>query len=288
MSPPGTRRRSARRGGVDGHERNRVRDPGSVLPDPGHPGHHGVPPLRDGLAVLQAPGAKAAPAPFPQRLPRVTVQLPDLQRDVRGRPAARVGRGRSATRRTGSQIQVLDDSTDETTAIASRAVEHYRALGLRHRLPAPRPTAPATRPAPSTPGSAARPASSCCIFDADFVAPPDVLEKTLGHFDDPKVGMVQARWGHINRDYSLLTEVQSIMLDGHFIMEHGARSRSGRFFNFNGTAGRVAPRGDRRRRAAGSTTPSPRTSTSATARSCGAGASSTCPTSWRRPSCRSR
>jgi len=75
------------------------------------------------------------------------------------------------------------------------------------------------------------------IFDADFVAPPDVLEKTLGHFADAKVGMVQARWGHINRDYSLLTEVQSIMLDGHFIMEHGARSRSGRFFNFNGTAG---------------------------------------------------
>ena len=75
------------------------------------------------------------------------------------------------------------------------------------------------------------------IFDADFVAPPDVLEKTLGHFADPQVGMVQARWGHINRDYSLLTEVQSIMLDGHFIMEHGARSRAGRFFNFNGTAG---------------------------------------------------
>jgi hypothetical protein len=64
-----------------------------------------------------------------------------------------------------------------------------------------------------------------------------VLEQSLGHFDDPRVGMVQARWGHINRDYSLLTEVQSIMLDGHFILEHGARSRSGRFFNFNGTAG---------------------------------------------------
>src|SRR6202007_2699767 len=63
------------------------------------------------------------------------------------------------------------------------------------------------------------------------------LEQTLGHFADPKVGMVQARWGHINRDYSLLTEVQSIMLDGHFMIEHGARSRAGRFFNFNGTAG---------------------------------------------------
>ena len=75
------------------------------------------------------------------------------------------------------------------------------------------------------------------IFDADFVAPPDVLEKTVGQFTDPRVGMVQTRWGHINRDYSLLTQVQSVLLDGHFILEHGGRNRSGRFFNFNGTAG---------------------------------------------------
>ena len=69
------------------------------------------------------------------------------------------------------------------------------------------------------------------------MAPPDILEKTLGHFEDPNVGMVQVRWGHINRDYSLLTQVQSILLDGHFILEHGGRNRAGRFFNFNGTAG---------------------------------------------------
>src|SRR5262249_58547758 len=75
------------------------------------------------------------------------------------------------------------------------------------------------------------------IFDADFVAPPDILEKSLGHFEDRGVGMVQVRWGHINRDYSLLTQVQSILLDGHFVLEHGGRNRSGRFFNFNGTAG---------------------------------------------------
>ena len=69
------------------------------------------------------------------------------------------------------------------------------------------------------------------------MAPPDILEKSLGQFDDPKVGMVQVRWGHINRDYSLLTQVQSVLLDGHFILEHGGRNRAGRFFNFNGTAG---------------------------------------------------
>src|SRR6185295_15476015 len=71
------------------------------------------------------------------------------------------------------------------------------------------------------------------IFDADFIAPPEILMQTLGHFSDPGVGMVQVRWGHVNRDYSLLTQVQSVLLDGHFILEHCGRNRSGRFFNFN-------------------------------------------------------
>ena len=61
--------------------------------------------------------------------------------------------------------------------------------------------------------------------------------RLMPHFADPKVGMVQARWGHINQDYSLLTKIQSILLDGHFVLEHGGRNRAGRFFNFNGTAG---------------------------------------------------
>src|SRR4029079_4361086 len=69
------------------------------------------------------------------------------------------------------------------------------------------------------------------VFDADFIAPEDILEKTIGHFTDPGVGMVQVRWGHINRDYSLLTQVQSILLDGPFIMEHGGRHHSRRVFH---------------------------------------------------------
>ena len=76
--------------------------------------------------------------------------------------------------------------------------------------------------------------------------------------------MVQARWDHLNRDYSLLTEVQAILLDGHFVIEHTARNRSGRFFNFNGTAG-IWRRATIDDAAAGSTTRSPRTSTSPTA-----------------------
>ena len=98
-------------------------------------------------------------------------------------------------------------------------------------------TAPASRRERSRRASSRPRGEFVLIFDADFVAPPDILEKTVGQFSDPKVGVVQTRWGHINRDYSLLTQVQSVMLDGHFILEHGGRNRSGRFFNFNGTAG---------------------------------------------------
>ncbi|PYL35737.1 MAG: glycosyl transferase family 2, partial [Verrucomicrobia bacterium] len=76
-----------------------------------------------------------------------------------------------------------------------------------------------------------------CILDADFVAPPDLLQHTIHFFTDPKIGMIQSRWGHLNRGYSLLTRMQAMFLDGHLLLEQTARSRSGRFFNFNGTAG---------------------------------------------------
>ena len=75
------------------------------------------------------------------------------------------------------------------------------------------------------------------IFDADFVPPTDWLMKVIHHFAEPGIGMVQTRWTHLNRDYSLLTQIEAILLDGHFIMEHAARVRSGDYFNFNGTAG---------------------------------------------------
>ena len=75
------------------------------------------------------------------------------------------------------------------------------------------------------------------IFDADFIPTPDFLQKTVPYFQDPAIGLVQARWGHVNADYSLLTKAQAILLDGHFVLEHGGRNRAGHFFNFNGTAG---------------------------------------------------
>jgi cellulose synthase/poly-beta-1,6-N-acetylglucosamine synthase-like glycosyltransferase len=179
--------------------------------------------------------AKAFPVPLPARLPRVTVQLPIYnEMYVVDRLLESVVGIRHP--RELLEIQVLDDSTDETTTIARRAVEQYRALGYDiHYLH--RDDRTGFKAGALDAGLKRATGELILVFDADFVAPPDILEKTVGHFEDPDVGMVQSRWGHINRDYSLLTQVQSIMLDGHFVVEHGARSRSGRFFNFNGTAG---------------------------------------------------
>ena len=178
---------------------------------------------------------RVLPAPLPERLPRVTVQLPIYnEMYVVERLLDSVCRIRYPKERL--EIQLLDDSTDETVTIARAAVERHRAEGFDiHYLR--REDRRGFKAGALEEALQQATGEFILIFDADFVAPPDILEKTLGHFQDPEVGLVQARWGHINREYSLLTQVQSILLDGHFILEHGARSRSGRFFNFNGTAG---------------------------------------------------
>jgi cellulose synthase/poly-beta-1,6-N-acetylglucosamine synthase-like glycosyltransferase len=135
------------------------------------------------------------------------------------------------------EIQVLDDSTDETTETARKIVQNYAGRGhpiiLIHRSNREGYKAGALQE-----GMKAAKGELLAIFDADFVPTPDFLKKIVPHFvAHSNVGMVQARWGHINPDYSLLTKAQSIFLDGHFVIEHTARNRSGRFFNFNGTAG---------------------------------------------------
>ncbi len=134
------------------------------------------------------------------------------------------------------EIQVLDDSTDETREIAAAAVERQAALGFDikylHRTNRVGYKAGALDEALKV----AR-GEFVAIFDADFVPTTDFLMKTVGYFQDPKVALVQARWGHINQNYSLLTKIQAILLDGHFVLEHGGRNRAGCFFNFNGTAG---------------------------------------------------
>lgn len=178
---------------------------------------------------------RAIAVPLPDVLPRVTIQLPVYnEMYVIDRLLDSVARIRYP--RELLQIQVLDDSTDETIEMVAAAVERYRGEGFDivhlHRQDRTGFKAGALEA-----GLRTATGEFVLIFDADFVAPPDILEKTLGQFVDPQVGMVQARWGHLNRDYSLLTQVQAILLDGHFVLEHGGRNRSGRFFNFNGTAG---------------------------------------------------
>src|SRR4029450_1645930 len=168
-------------------------------------------------------------------LPVVTVQLPIYnEMYVADRLIEAVCRLDYPAQRP--EIQVLDDSTDETCEIAELAVRRHAAHGIDikyfHRTDRTGFKAGALEA-----GLKVARGSYIGIFDADFLPGADFLHRLLPHFADPKVGMVQARWGHINQDYSLLTKIQSILLDGHFVLEHGARNRAGRFFNFNGTAG---------------------------------------------------
>jgi len=134
------------------------------------------------------------------------------------------------------EIQVLDDSDDGTHKIAAWAVDAARLRGVDivHITRAER---LGFKAGALSEGLSIARGEFVAVFDADFVAPPDFLKRVVPQFHDPSVGCVQARWGHLNRDYSALTQVQALGIDGHFIVEQTARSRAGLFLNFNGTAG---------------------------------------------------
>jgi len=173
--------------------------------------------------------------PMPGRMPAVTIQLPLYnERYV----AERVIRASARVRYPGEllRVQVLDDSTDDTREIARAVVEDLCAHGVRAEYHH-REHRDGFKAGALAVGLSATADELVAIFDADFVPPPDFLEKTVPYFNDAAVGMVQTRWGFLNRDYSRLTRLQALVLDGHFVLEHTARSASGRFFNFNGTAG---------------------------------------------------
>jgi cellulose synthase/poly-beta-1,6-N-acetylglucosamine synthase-like glycosyltransferase len=190
------------------------------------------------LVYLYMKNKDKAPTPLPPPavLPKVTVQLPIFNEMY------------VADRLIGAvceldypkellEIQVLDDSTDETKDIAELAVRRHAARGFDikyiHRVDRIGYKAGALDA-----GLNQAEGKFIAIFDADFIPPADFLMRALPYFDtDPKIAMVQARWGHINQDYSLLTKIQAILLDAHFVLEHGGRNRAGCFFNFNGTAG---------------------------------------------------
>jgi cellulose synthase/poly-beta-1,6-N-acetylglucosamine synthase-like glycosyltransferase len=134
------------------------------------------------------------------------------------------------------EIQVLDDSTDETRDIAELAVRRQAARGFDIQY-LHRSNRLGFKAGALEAGMVQARGEFVAIFDADFLPPADFLRKTVPYFESPKLALVQARWGHLNHDYSLLTRIQAILLDGHFVLEHGGRNRSGCFFNFNGTAG---------------------------------------------------
>lgn len=168
-------------------------------------------------------------------LPRVTIQLPMFnERFVAERAIeAACGVAYPADR---LQIQVLDDSTDETVQIAQLCVQRMRSAGhdieYLHRT-----NRDGFKAGALEAGMASATGDFIAIFDADFVAPKSILKRTIHYFTDERVGMVQACWEHLNREDSLLTRGQAVFLDGHFLIEHTARNRSGRWMNFNGTAG---------------------------------------------------
>jgi cellulose synthase/poly-beta-1,6-N-acetylglucosamine synthase-like glycosyltransferase len=168
-------------------------------------------------------------------LPQVTVQLPIFNEQfVVERLLEAICRLQYPLEKL--EIQLLDDSTDETQAVAKGLVEHYAAGGVpityHHRT-----NREGFKAGALAEGMKTAKGEFIAIFDADFVPPEDFLLKTIHHFTDPKIGMVQTRWTHINRNYSFLTEVEAILLDGHFVLEHSGRACSRLFFNFNGTAG---------------------------------------------------
>ncbi|HUF60935.1 MAG TPA: cellulose synthase family protein [Verrucomicrobiales bacterium] len=181
--------------------------------------------------------ARTDPRPLDRfaELPVVTVQLPVFNElHVVERLIRSVGELHYPKDRL--QIQILDDSTDETTGICEQEAARLRAQGfdveVRHRSDRTGFKAGALEE-----GMQSARGEFIFILDADFVPPTGILLEMIHYFTDPQVGMVQSRWGHLNRGYSLLTRIQAMFLDGHLLMEQTARSRSGRFFNFNGTGG---------------------------------------------------
>ncbi len=189
------------------------------------------------LVSLYLRTRRAAPSdsPPPKVWPMVTVQLPVFnEMYVVERLIDAVARLEYPADRL--EIQVLDDSTDATSERIRQRVASLRREGfdIKHLR---RTNRNGFKAGALKAGMLSARGELLCIFDADFVPTPEFLRRTVPHFTDPTVGMVQVRWSHLNRDRSALTRIQAMFLDAHFAIEHAARSRAGRFFNFNGTAG---------------------------------------------------
>ena len=187
------------------------------------------------LLVRTSVRTREVPLDDPAEWPVVTVQLPIFNE------LYVVGRLLDAVAaldypRARLEVQVLDDSDDGTAdAVAERVALLAGAELQVHHLR--RSDREGFKAGALEAGLRVARGDLICVFDADFVPAPDFLKRAVVHLGDPKVGMVQARWSHLNRGRSLLTRIQAIFLDAHFAIEHAARNQAGRYFNFNGTAG---------------------------------------------------
>ncbi len=193
--------------------------------------------LRPRLAELAAgvPELPLSALTLDSSLPYVTVQLP-LFNEATVAPRLLNEIGALEYPRDRLEIQVLDDSTDETCTIVQTIVDRMRATGLDivylHRTDRTGYKAGALDA-----GLKVAKGEFVALFDADFLPPSDFLRRVIPHFDDPKVAVVQGRWGHLNRDHSMLTRVAALMLDGHHLIENRVRAAADWIFNFAGTAG---------------------------------------------------
>lgn len=187
------------------------------------------------MAVVAARSPTEPDAPDPERWPSVLVQLPIYNEAL---VAERLLRHVAALEYPGQlRIQVLDDSTDHTRALVDRVAEEIASDGVSIDV-VRRQDRRGYKAGALAHGLTLDDAECVAIFDADFLPPSDFLRRTIPSLvASPEVGLVQARWGHINRDASWLTRAQAVFLDGHFAVEHAARATLGHFFNFNGTAG---------------------------------------------------
>ncbi|OGW90325.1 MAG: hypothetical protein A3A73_03405 [Omnitrophica bacterium RIFCSPLOWO2_01_FULL_50_24] len=189
------------------------------------------------LALIALTADRKDPVPVKKwrRLPHVTVQLPVynerfvVERLIRSVCSLEYPKGLL-------EIQVLDDSTDDTTEMISKAITFFGRQGLDIRL-IHRSERAGFKAGALAEGLKSAKGELIAVFDADFIPAPDFLARTVHFFTDPQIGMVQMRWGHQNPNDSFLTRLQTVMIDGHFMVDQTARASSNRFFNFNGSAG---------------------------------------------------
>lgn len=171
--------------------------------------------------------------PLPEDLPFVTIQLPIFnEKYVVERLLECIAQMDYPLEKL--EVQVLDDSTDETTQLIRNKISENKLSHFHHIR---RPDRKGFKAGALAYGLKQAKGEFIAIFDADFLPDPQFLLKTISHFQNPKVGVVQTRWTHLNEEESLLTQLQAFGLDAHFFIEQGGRNAAHHFINFNGTAG---------------------------------------------------